>query len=71
MNVIKRESKIEKGGKIEKHNSKDFFIKFKSKKEYINEKINERDDIDLFEASFKRLLSEFNNSENEKIFQFI
>jgi hypothetical protein len=71
LNVIKRESKIEKGGKIEKYNSKDFFIKFKSKKEYINEKINERDDIDLFEASFKRLLSEFNNSENEKIFQFI
>ena len=39
-NVIKRESKNEKKGKIEKYNSKDFFIKFKSKKEYINEKIN-------------------------------
>ena len=57
--------------KKQRNNSKDFFIKFKSKKEYINEKINERDDIDLFESSFKRLLSEFNNSENEKIFQFI
>jgi hypothetical protein len=71
LNVIKRESKNEKGGKIEKYNSKDFFIKFKSKKEYINEKINEREDIDIFGASFKRLLSEFNDSENEKIFQFI
>ena len=68
MNVIKRESKIEKGGKIEKYNSKYFFIKFKSKKEYINKKNNERDDIDIFGESFKRLLSEFNDSENEKIF---
>ena len=37
----------------------------------MNEKINEREDIDIFGASFKILLSEFNDSENEKIFQFI
>ena len=37
---------------------KDFFDKLKSKEKYINEKINEENDINLFKESFNQIISE-------------
>ena len=55
--VEKRVLKIYPKIKIEKRN--DFFSKLKSKEQYINEKSNERTDLNLFKESFIQILSDF------------
>lgn len=40
--------------------AENFFIKLKSKQEYINEKIIQKDDLNLFQNCFQELIDEFN-----------
>lgn len=65
--VVKRELEDKEISTEEKEEFKklsedaeNFFIKLKSKQEYINEKIIEKDDLNYFENSFKELINEFN-----------
>jgi len=64
LKVKNREFNYYEGENNEKSNGEEFFIKFKSKKQYINERINDKKDIDLFHESFNELLCELDISDN-------